>query len=47
MDNDVAAAWLMSQLTSNATLVALVQAISMLPGFLLGLPSGALAATQS
>ena len=41
--NDVAAAWLMAQLTDNATLVALVQAASTLPVFLLGLPSGALA----
>ena len=41
--NDVAAAWLMSQLTTNATMVALVQAASTLPVFLLGLPSGALA----
>ncbi|WP_298233036.1 MFS transporter [uncultured Azohydromonas sp.] len=41
--NDVAAAWLMAQLTNNATLVALVQAASTLPVFLLGLPSGALA----
>jgi MFS family permease len=41
--NDVAAAWLMAQLTDNATLVALVQAASTMPVFLLGLPSGALA----
>ncbi|MEY4751039.1 MAG: hypothetical protein RIQ60_3253 [Pseudomonadota bacterium] len=41
--NDVAAAWLMTQLTSSAVLVALVSAASTLPTFLLGLPSGALA----
>ncbi|PXW98779.1 putative MFS family arabinose efflux permease [Sphaerotilus hippei] len=41
--NDVAAAWLMTQLTSDPLLVALVQAASTLPVFLLGLPSGAMA----
>ena len=41
--NDVAAAWLMTSLTTSATLIALVQAASSLPVFLLGLPSGALA----
>ena len=41
--NDVAAAWLMTQLTDSAVLVALVSAASTLPVFLLGLPSGALA----
>lgn len=41
--NDVAAAWLMTHLTTSTTLVALVQAASTLPVFLLGLPSGALA----
>ena len=41
--NDVAAAWLMTQLTTSPVLVALVQTASTLPVFLLGLPSGALA----
>ena len=41
--NDVAAAWVMTTLTSSATLIALVQTASSLPVFLLGLPSGALA----
>ncbi|HSV69663.1 MAG TPA: MFS transporter [Methylibium sp.] len=41
--NDVAAAWLMTSLTTNPVLVALVQTASTLPVFLLGLPSGALA----
>ena len=41
--NDVAAAWLMTTLTDSAVLVALVQAASTLPVFVLGLPSGALA----
>ena len=41
--NDVAAAWLMTSLTTSPTLVALVQTASSLPVFLLGLPSGALA----
>ena len=41
--NDVAAAWLMTSLTSSPTLIALVQTASSLPVFLLGLPSGAFA----
>ena len=41
--NDVAAAWLMTTLTSKPIWVALVQTAAMLPVFLLGLPSGALA----
>ena len=41
--NDVAAAWLMTSLTTSPILVALVQTASTLPVFLLGLPSGALA----
>jgi MFS family permease len=41
--NDVAAAWLMTSLTSSAVMVALVQSASTLPVLLLGLPSGALA----
>ncbi|ARU03488.1 arabinose ABC transporter permease [Comamonas serinivorans] len=41
--NDVAAAWLMTSLTSKPIWVALVQTASTLPMFLLGLPSGALA----
>jgi MFS family permease len=41
--NDVAAAWLMTSLTTSATLVAMVTTASSLPVFLLGLPSGALA----
>lgn len=41
--NDVAAAWLMTTLTTSAVMVALVQAASTLPVFLLGLPSGAFA----
>lgn len=41
--NDVAAAWLMTSLTSNPVMVALVQTASTLPVFLLGLPCGALA----
>ena len=41
--NDVAAAWVMTTLTTSATLIALVQTASALPVFLLGLPSGALA----
>src|SRR6202521_93469 len=41
--NDVAAAWLMTSLTSSPVLIALVQTASALPVFLLGLPSGALA----
>jgi MFS family permease len=41
--NDVAAAWMMTSLTSTPIWVALVQTASTLPVFLLGLPSGALA----
>ena len=41
--NDVAAAWVMTTLTTSPTLIALVQTASSLPVFLLGLPSGALA----
>lgn len=41
--NDVAASWLMTSLTTSPVMVALVQAASTLPVFLLGLPSGALA----
>src|SRR5215468_8700791 len=36
-------AWLMTTLTTDPALVALVQTASTLPMFLLGLPSGALA----
>jgi MFS family permease len=41
--NDVAAAWMMTSLTTRPLLVALVQSASTLPVFLLGVPSGALA----
>ena len=41
--NDVAAAWLMTSLTTAPVMVALVQSASTLPVFMLGLPSGALA----
>ncbi len=41
--HDVAAAWLMTELTTSPVMVALVQTASTLPVFLLGLPSGALA----
>ncbi|BAL22537.1 MFS transporter [Azoarcus sp. KH32C] len=41
--NDVASAWLMTSLTTSALMVAMVQAASTLPVFVLGLPSGALA----
>ncbi|WP_230976868.1 MFS transporter [Pseudothauera rhizosphaerae] len=41
--NEVASAWVMTSLTDSALMVALVQAASTLPVFLLGLPSGALA----
>ncbi|NRF69757.1 MFS transporter [Aquincola sp. S2] len=40
--NDVAAAWLMTSLTTNPVMVALVQTASTLPVFLLGIPSGAM-----
>jgi len=41
--NDVAAAWLMTTLTTSPVMVALVTVASTLPVFLLGLPSGAMA----
>src|SRR4051794_41114626 len=41
--NDVAAAWVMTSLTTSPMLIALVQTASSLPVFLLGFPSGALA----
>ncbi|MCK2125252.1 MFS transporter [Thauera aromatica] len=41
--NEVTSAWLMTSLTDSVVMVALVQAASTLPVFLLGLPSGALA----
>ncbi|MES3021628.1 MAG: MFS transporter [Pseudomonadota bacterium] len=41
--NDVASAWLMTSLTDQPYMVAMVQASLTLPLFLLGLPSGALA----
>ncbi|MFO1216774.1 MAG: MFS transporter [Burkholderiaceae bacterium] len=41
--HDVAAAWMMTSLTTSPALVALVQTASTLPMFLLGVPSGALA----
>lgn len=41
--NDVAAAWMMTSLTTTPLWVALVQTAATLPMFLLGLPSGALA----
>jgi MFS family permease len=41
--HDVAAAWLMTTLTQDPALVALVATAGTLPMFLLGLPSGALA----
>jgi MFS family permease len=41
--NDVAAAWMMTSLTTSATLIALVQTASNLPVLLLGVPCGALA----
>ena len=41
--NDVAAAWMMTSLTTKPIWVALVATASTLPVFLLGLPSGALA----
>lgn len=40
--HSVAAGWLMTQLTSSPLMVALVQAATALPVFLLGLPAGAL-----
>lgn len=41
--HDVAAAWLMTQLTDSALMVALVQTASTLPVFMLGIASGAMA----
>lgn len=41
--NDVAAAWLMTSLSSSPVMVALVQSASTAPVFLLGVPGGALA----
>lgn len=41
--NDVAAAWMMTSLTTSPIMVALVQSASTLPVFFLGVPSGALA----
>lgn len=41
--NDVAAAWLMTSLSADPLMVALVQSAAMLPVFLLSFPSGALA----
>ncbi len=41
--SDVAAAWLMTTLTTSPVMVALVQTAAALPVFLLGLPSGAFA----
>ena len=43
MMQSVGAAWLMGDLTTSPTLVALVQTATLLPVFLLGLPAGALA----
>ncbi len=40
---NVGASWMMTSLTASTTLVALVQAATSLPSFLLALPSGALA----
>lgn len=40
---NVGASWMMTSLTTSATLVALVQAATSLPSFLLALPAGALA----
>jgi len=40
---NVGAAWLMTSLSSSPTMVALVQAATSLPVFLIGLPAGALA----
>src|SRR5256885_1609913 len=41
--HNVAAAWLMTSLAPSPTMVALVQAATSLPVFLVGLPAGALA----
>jgi len=40
---NVGAAWLMTSLTPSPVVVALVQAATTLPVFLVGLPAGALA----
>jgi MFS family permease len=40
---NVAAAWLMTELSASALMIALVQAVTNLPVFLLAVPSGALA----
>ncbi len=40
---NVGASWLMTSLTTSATLIALVQAATSVPAFLLSLPAGALA----
>ena len=45
--NDVAAAWLMTTLTTSPVMVALVQTASTLPVFLLGLPSDAVSSPAS
>jgi len=41
--NDTAAVWTMTSLTKSALMVSLMQTMSSLPLFLLGLPAGALA----
>lgn len=41
--NDVAAAWLMTSLSTSPVMIALVQSAATLPVFLFGVPSGALA----
>ncbi|MCJ0765509.1 MFS transporter [Variovorax terrae] len=41
--NDMAAAWLMTSLTTSATMIALVQTAATLPVFMLSMPSGVLA----
>jgi len=41
--NDVAAAWVMTSLTTSPMLIAMVQTASAAPVFILGIPSGALA----
>jgi MFS family permease len=43
--SDVAAAWMMTSLTTSPLWIALVQTAASLPVFLLGIPSGALADT--
>ncbi len=45
--NDVAAAWMMTSMTTSPIWVALVLSAATLPVFLLGLPSGALASVCS